>query len=227
MGEILDGEMFYNKSPKSCPICPTTNISEMTTIPASHTLAKATMECSTDIDLQYRLPPLVEAIKSSWQLSLQSAATASSLLAGVAAQLMGSNDFPKAQQYPRLVDAFTFVSYAAVLLNASAAVTSLILVDKLARLLQKPAQRGSFLHDVEKGGFVGISNYLDLMKLFGAGKSWVWCLRHWHISLFFGILCLYFQIFLFSFLQGNIIIMALTTLVVVYVALSLVYFFDR
>ncbi|KAF9256344.1 hypothetical protein L218DRAFT_219550 [Marasmius fiardii PR-910] len=186
------------------------------------------MERGTDINLQYELPPLVAAVKSSYQCSLQSAATASSLLAGAAVQLMATSSgqtFPNAQKYPSLVITLSTVSYGAVFMNASAAVTSLILIDRLGRLLRMPAQRNSLVLDLEKGGYVNINDHLYLLEKYGAGRSWKWCLRHWFISLFLGIVFLFLQVFIYVFLQETeLVIVILTGLILLYVSLSLVYF---
>ncbi|KAF9256342.1 hypothetical protein L218DRAFT_950062 [Marasmius fiardii PR-910] len=138
--------------------------------------AKSNNTGCLDLDIKFG------AVKSSWESSLQSAAVASSLLASVSVQLVAtssSKDFQENKQ-AYAVDILLIVSYGAVLLNASAAVTSLILVDKLSRLLKEPAQRTApKLRKAQlEEQYIAITGHLDLLKAYGAGGSWKWYLVH-------------------------------------------------
>ncbi|KAF9266643.1 hypothetical protein L218DRAFT_996803 [Marasmius fiardii PR-910] len=178
----------------------------------------------TDLNLDYVSPSLVEGVKSSWQASFQSAAVVSSLLAAVAAQLLAiiSDDSFKEGKNPHAVDALFVVSYGAVLFNASATVTSLVLIDKLGRLLKEPAQRDNIR---PLTGYIGVPDHMSLLKHFAVGGSWIWYLRHWYTSLFCGILCLFLQVLLYFVLQNSKGVQIVTGIIWGFTVLPLVFVF--
>lgn len=152
------------------------------------------------------LPPLIESLKNGWASALQSSATVvrashwpsrislwstmyqSALFAGVSSQLYsfftsmsGDNNSYTRRNSPQ--GALTFMvllSYAAMLFNSGAAITSFILVDSLSEL---PYTNATFQDEPYPRSSRVFEGPSFLLRRYGVGIKWDLALWHCkHIS---------------------------------------------
>ncbi|KAK0204758.1 hypothetical protein DFS33DRAFT_1382657 [Desarmillaria ectypa] len=126
--------------------------------------------------LSYKLPSLVEYTRQGWQSACSSAAVVTSLLAAVAAGLLSV-----------VHDVF-----GAIILNASATITSLLLIDELGDLPDIASA------DPDKARVGVVDESLDLLVYYGMKKTWTWTRWHWIISFILGAWCLFAQVVVFA-----------------------------
>lgn len=143
------------------------------------------------------LPPLIQSLKEGWASALQSSAAVvsrlvssgsvhtsqpilqSALFAGVSSQLYSF--FTDDDNYKRRTaspGAFTFMvllSYATMLFNSGAAISSFILVDSLSEL---PYQNATFEKDPYPGNSRVFQGPSFLLRRYGVGIKWDLALWH-------------------------------------------------
>ncbi|KAK0500503.1 hypothetical protein EDD18DRAFT_831431 [Armillaria luteobubalina] len=172
-------------------------------------------------DLSYKLPSLVEYHLNGWQSTCSSAAVVTSLLAGVAAGLLSvindvvsDTDFQQTAN-PDAVAALQVTSFGAIILNASATITSLLLIDELGDL----PDIASANPDKPHAGRIDKSK--DPLVYYGMKKTWTWTRWHWIVSLILGAWCLFAQIVVFVCISQTKAVKVVVTIAVVYAVLPM------
>ncbi|KAK0223183.1 hypothetical protein IW262DRAFT_1295022 [Armillaria fumosa] len=174
---------------------------------------------SSQRNLSYKLPSLVEYHLNGWQSTCSSAAVVTSLLAGVAAGLLSvindvvsDADF-KQTANPHAVAALQVTSFGAIILNASATITSLLLIDELGDL----PDIASADPDKVPAGFIDKSK--DLLVYYGMKKTWTWTRWHWIVSLILGAWCLFAQVVVFVCISQTKAVKVIVTIAAIYAVL--------
>jgi len=155
-----------------------------------------------DVDLSYELPSIVKSLKESWLASGQTAAFVTALLAALSVQLFVfmKDDGNFSQDTNRTAKTFLqILSYSAIVFNASATFTSLILVDRVGELTIRASMRRAKL---PRSGTTRETS-LSILKHFGMGKTWIWVMCHWLFSLLIGIWCILLEILVYIFMQES------------------------
>ncbi|KAG9035822.1 hypothetical protein FRB95_010416 [Tulasnella sp. JGI-2019a] len=152
--------------------------------------------------LSYKLPDLVESVRQGWIFSAQGAAVVSVLLCGAETQLItmvktpdGNADVQVWDTYPRAYKFLLLLSYSAFILNASATVASLLMIDRLDEI---PLRAKTYIDehpDAEMPPF----DYL--LEDYNAGGRWTWMRWHCLVTLLAGSWCMTLQIFLYIYLH--------------------------
>ncbi|KAG8868320.1 hypothetical protein FRB97_002478, partial [Tulasnella sp. 331] len=127
---------------------------------------------SKPLDLTYELPKLVESVRQGWIISAQGAAVVSVLLCGAETQLISMVQSGKTTPVP----AYRFLlllSYSAFMLNASATIASLLMIDRLGEIPIRAAR----LLDNRSTKVVHTSDD-SLLEDHCAGGRWTW--MKWH-----------------------------------------------
>ncbi|KAK0485177.1 hypothetical protein IW261DRAFT_1417023 [Armillaria novae-zelandiae] len=171
-------------------------------------------------NLSYKLPSLVEYHLNGWQSTCSSVAVVTSLLAGVAAGLLSvindvvsDADF-KQTANPHAVAALQVTSFGAIVLNASATITSLLLIDELGDL----PDIASANPDKPRAGFIESQ---DLLVYYGMEKTWTWTRWHWIVSLILGAWCLFAQVVVFVCISQTKAVKVIVTVAAVYAVLPM------
>ncbi|KAK0194354.1 hypothetical protein F5146DRAFT_1035496 [Armillaria mellea] len=170
--------------------------------------------------LTYQLPSLVEYNRQGWQTTCSSAAVVTSLLAAVAAGVLSAiNDIVndgnfKQTANPHVLDFLYVASFGAIILNASATVTSLFLIDELADL---PA----LASDLDKPKEGSVTSDTDILVYYGLGNMWTWTRWHWIISLVLGVWCLFLQVIVFVYITQTTPVKVMMTLATVFAVLPM------
>ncbi|KAF8900564.1 hypothetical protein CPB85DRAFT_157604 [Mucidula mucida] len=102
----------------------------------------------------------------------------------------------KTQSVPqaRCIRSFLYIAaFGAILLNISATMTSLVLIERLSGLQWNAAKR----HWAANNGFVVNFDGVSLLSDFGVHKLWRYLIWHWLISLIAGMWCMLFEIIMF------------------------------
>ncbi|KAK0235871.1 hypothetical protein EDD85DRAFT_618537 [Armillaria nabsnona] len=172
-------------------------------------------------DLSYKLPSLVEYQLKGWQSTCSSAAVVTSLLAAVAAGLLSViNDVVSVVEFkqtadPHALTALQVMSFGAIILNASATITSLLLIDELGDL----PDIASADPDKARAGLVEESR--DLLVYYGMKKTWTWTRWHWIISLILGAWCLFAQVVVFVCISQTTAVKVIVTIAAVFAVLPM------
>ncbi|PBK84728.1 hypothetical protein ARMGADRAFT_602903 [Armillaria gallica] len=173
-------------------------------------------------DLNHELPPLVENVREGWQETSSGSAVVTSLLAAVATGLLSlindvvnNGDF-KQQANPHALTFLYVASFGAIILSASATVTSLFLIDKLGDL---PA----LASDLDKPREGKLASDIDILVYYGLGDTWTLALWHWIISLVLGIWCLFLQVIVFVYMTQTTPVIVVATIATIFAVLPMVY----
>ncbi|KAF6749594.1 hypothetical protein DFP72DRAFT_539831 [Ephemerocybe angulata] len=170
-----------------------------------------------DSKVNFQLPPLITAIKEGWQLTGENGAIVSSLLAGVAAQLLGF--FKSTDSYQHAgngLQRFIVVScYWAMIFNIGAAISSFVMMDYLGEVPYYAAKNPDTKENPEAalpeiGRVPGTANHL-LQRYSGSPGIWFCISLHWLTCLFLGILTLIMAIMAYVWAE-EVLWMKLTTL---------------
>jgi len=167
--------------------------------PDSNHLLQPTVshEKSPPDPLRYQLPELVESVRQGWIYSSQAAAVVSVLFCGAETQLIAIIKGGSDNGHPGAFKLLLFLSYAAFILNASATIASLVMIDRLGDLPQRAAKLGS------KAGHMlddDMSCVDYPLEAHGAGGRWTWSRYHCLISLFAGSWCIFMQMAVYIWL---------------------------
>ncbi|KAK0193752.1 hypothetical protein F5146DRAFT_1032317 [Armillaria mellea] len=172
-------------------------------------------------NLTYKLPSLVEYHRQGWQSTCSSAAVVTSLLAAVAAGLLSViNDVVSDANFqqtanPHALTALQVMSFGAIVFNASATITSLLLIDELGDL----PDIASADPDKALKGFVSKSH--DLLVYYGMKNTWTWTRWHWIISLILGAWCLFAQVAVFVCISQTTAVKVIVTVATVFAVLPM------
>lgn len=96
--------------------------------------------------------------------------------------------------------ALIIICYASLFFNASAAISSFILMDKLGEL---PFRAASKRQSILPSGGTITGNSEDLLKRYGVGKLWTVLVWHWFVSYMIGTISIITQVLLYVWLQES------------------------
>jgi len=154
------------------------------------------MKLNAEAKLNYALPTTVEATRSGWLSTFQSAATVSGLLAAVTAQLLvffrtndafGANGDQK--DHPKR-EAVLTLTYVALILSIGATLSSLILTDEFSDIPIRAA-RSPYGPESSKteGDPIFLGKDWEILRTFGLRKSARFVVGHWLLSLLLSSVC--------------------------------------
>ncbi|KAK0451692.1 hypothetical protein EV421DRAFT_1056073 [Armillaria borealis] len=153
-------------------------------------------------------------------MTCSSAAIVTSLLAAVATGLLSAindvvndGDF-KQMANPHVLNFLYVASFGAIILNASATVTSLFLIDELGDL---PA----LASDLDKPKEGSLASDTDILVYYGLGSTWTWTRWHWIISLVLGVWCLFLQVIVFVYITQATPVKVMMTLATIFAVLPM------
>ncbi|PBK84733.1 hypothetical protein ARMGADRAFT_942990, partial [Armillaria gallica] len=167
-----------------------------------------------------QLPSLVEYNRQGWQMTCSSAAIVTSLLAAVATGLLSAiNDVVNAGDFkqmanPHVLNFLYVASFGAIILNASATVTSLFLIDELGDL-------PTLASDLDKPKEGSLESDTDILVYYGLGSTWTWTRWHWIISLVLGVWCLFLQVIVFVYITQTTPVKVMMTLATIFAVLPM------
>ncbi|EDR09440.1 uncharacterized protein LACBIDRAFT_319040 [Laccaria bicolor S238N-H82] len=155
--------------------------------------------------LDYQLPSTVQSLQGGWQLTCQSGTMVSTLFVIAATQLLAffknPNHFSTTQNNSEgALRALIIICYASLFFNASAAISSFILMDKLGEL---PFRAASKRQSILPSGGTITGNSEDLLKRYGVGKLWTVLVWHWFVSYMIGTISIITQVLLYVWLQES------------------------
>ncbi|KDQ29834.1 hypothetical protein PLEOSDRAFT_1039589, partial [Pleurotus ostreatus PC15] len=130
------------------------------------------------------LPPLVGSLQQSWTTTFQSGAVVSAIFALLSMQLL-----LQGSQFMGTIDspgdtAFQILAYISLILNSSASTASIVLIDRIGELDFNSSSRP--MESLPTAGWVN-ANAKSLLRLYGAGRSWMYVFYHWFASMLIGI----------------------------------------
>ncbi len=161
-----------------------------------------------------------------------------SLLAAVATGLLSAindvvndEDF-KQMENPHVLNFLYVASFGAIILNASATVTSLFLIDELGDL-------PTLASDLDKPKEGSLASDTDILVYYGLGNTWTW--TRWHckcsmkyeynvttiycslgiISLVLGVWCLFLQVIVFVYITQTTPVKVMMTLATIFAVLPM------
>ncbi|KAK0469832.1 uncharacterized protein EV420DRAFT_69042 [Desarmillaria tabescens] len=152
---------------------------------------------SNDMDLSYQVPPLVHSLQKAWQSTAQSSLFLCAALALCSVHIMSYSQtiLPQPDAFSTLM-AF---SYGGIIFNCTAAVASLVLVDKIGCVPIWAARRSL---DPPNAGWMSAN--IDILDRFGIGSSWRWIVWYWIVNLCAGFVCVVVQVFMLVWLQEGL-----------------------
>jgi len=168
------------------------------------------------VQLNYRLPHVIESLQEGWLETCKTSATISALMALISAYLLV---FVKNTQFQGSTPAgslpfLTLVSYGGLVFNISATVSAFLLTDRLGSMAIKSSKR----RDLARDGTVDAPSSF-LLKKYGAGSGWTWSMWHWFFCVLAGLWCIIIQILVYVFLQESKTIQIGITCVVAFATL--------
>ncbi|KAK0205302.1 hypothetical protein DFS33DRAFT_757098 [Desarmillaria ectypa] len=139
-----------------------------------------------------------------------------SLLAAVATGLLSAiNDGNfKQEANPHVLNFLYVASFGAIILNASATVTSLFLIDELGDL-------PTLTSDLDKPKEGLAPDTTDILVYYGLGNTWTWTRWHWIISLVLGVWCLFLQVIVFVYITQTTSVKVVMTLATIFSVLPM------
>ncbi|KAK0223175.1 hypothetical protein IW262DRAFT_1458182 [Armillaria fumosa] len=179
---------------------------------------------NNDMDLSYRVPPLVHSFQKAWQSTSQSSLFLCALLALCSVHVMSYSQsiLPPSNAF----SALTVFSYGGIIFNCAAAVASLVMIDKIGSVPIWGARRSL---DPPQTGWMSVN--VDILDRFGIGSSWRWIVGYWIINFCAGFVCLVVQVFMLVWLQESVtsvkivssVLLAFSTIPLAGLALSSLY----
>ncbi|KAF5335942.1 hypothetical protein D9611_006223 [Ephemerocybe angulata] len=180
-----------------------------------------------EAQLEYTLPPAIQSIRDGWQLTFQSAAVVSGLLAGVAAQLFSyfkTNDaYPHGPSGTRL--AVVTFCYLAMFFNIGATISGFILIDGLGEIqfhASTAVRKGEASSILPSAGPLEGSP-LELLRRFDGGSYWTRLVYHWIISFCLGVLSLLLLLLIYIFSQEHKAMQYLSAILAIYLLLPVLF----
>ncbi|PBK75612.1 hypothetical protein ARMSODRAFT_398078 [Armillaria solidipes] len=180
---------------------------------------------NSDMDLSYRVPPLVHSFQKAWQSTSQSSLFLCAVLALCSVHIMSYSQsvLPPSNAFSALM----VFSYGGIIFNCTAAVASLVMVDKIGSVPIWGARRSL---DPPHAGWMSAN--IDILDRFGIGSSWRWIVGYWIINLCAGFVCLVVQVFMLVWLQEGVtslkvvssVLLAFSTIPLAALALSSLFF---
>lgn len=176
-----------------------------------------------DRRLQYELPKLVEGVRNGWIASSQAIAVVGALFAAgetalipfVKTASVDPEGNPLLPGHAALFKCLLVFSYGAFLFNASATISSLILIDKLGEMAFLNRSR-----EDNRGWVPSSAN--RLLTQYKLGGVWYSVQVHCLLSLILGCTCIFLQIVLYTWLKESRAVFVLTTIIAGWCALPFV-----
>ncbi|KAG9218534.1 hypothetical protein CCMSSC00406_0001352 [Pleurotus cornucopiae] len=130
------------------------------------------------------LPPIVKALQQGWLVLFRTSAFVSAIFALLSMQLL-----LQGSQFMGTIDspgdtAFQILAYISLILNSSASTASIVLIDRIGELDFNSSSRP--MESLPTAGWVN-ANAKSLLRLYGAGRSWMYVFYHWFASMLIGI----------------------------------------
>ncbi|TEB24434.1 hypothetical protein FA13DRAFT_1797294 [Coprinellus micaceus] len=182
-------------------------------------------------NLMYELPPVVRSIRDSFQMTFQSAAVVSGLLAGVASQLYGF--FKSPDSYSEATgqtskDAIVALCYLAMFLNIGATLSGFMIIDALGEVQYRAATRpmGQDHDDVSNGDTRSSEKEIpQLLESYSRGWNVNMLVQHWFFSFCGGILSLLILIVLYVAIEERVALRVLAAILLFYALLPALSWF--
>ncbi|KAE9391573.1 hypothetical protein BT96DRAFT_1024018 [Gymnopus androsaceus JB14] len=168
----------------------------------------------------------IDSVKDAWINTIQAAAVVSALLAGTAAQFLGTVTGATMLPGPGL-NACLIFSYGAIVLNTGATITSLALLDLMSSLPLR--DRSRFPNELDQWAKDKFERQpiSAIMEVYEIRTTYRALVAHWLLCLFSGIIFFNLQIITFIGLNVPPVIIILLACTVVGSLLSLPYFFHH
>nr|GAT53166.1 predicted protein [Mycena chlorophos] len=166
--------------------------------------------------ISYDAPKLVQSQLLVWRRTAQTTATVSALLAILAATIFGvfqSHRYPASATRERLHVLTAFSSYAAILFNILAMLSSIFFLDRLGSVEFNEACRGG--ERSTEGWISRPSSSLTLLVQFGASNRLRLIFYQWFAHLCFGVFFALLQIIAYLWLTESTAVGAIITAITV------------
>ncbi|QRV85688.1 hypothetical protein RhiJN_13706 [Ceratobasidium sp. AG-Ba] len=150
----------------------------------------------------YDLPATIKSIQTGWQMTFQSSAIISALFAVIESVLLfffSSIGPDKLDSQSAGAQALFVFTYLAFFFSISATFSSLLLTDELGEIHVRASQRASTLIPLEAMDIH--ENTGELLKRYGARKTWKPVMWHWFIMLLLGYLSLVGQLLVYIWMM--------------------------
>ncbi|KAI0271228.1 hypothetical protein BGY98DRAFT_1100289 [Russula aff. rugulosa BPL654] len=172
-------------------------------------------------NIAYELPSTVKALNDGWLTTYQISTIVAALFVIVEVNLLSfikdesnySRHTNKSARHALLV--FT---YSALFFCLSATVSGLILTDEFGELPVRASRKKDL---IQEGVFD--SGALDLLRTYGAKRSWIWVMWHWLFSLIAGTISLITQVLLFIWLEESDSVRITLTFISLFAVLPLLH----
>jgi len=177
-------------------------------------------------NIAYELPSTVKALNDGWLATYQISTVVAALFVIVEVHLLSfvkdesnysSRHIDKSARHALLI--FT---YTALFFCLSATISGLILTDEFGEL---PVRASRKKDPIQEGVFD--SGALDLLRTYGAKRSWIWVMWHWLFSLIAGIISLITQLLLYIWLEESNSVRITLTFISLFAVLPLLYLAPR
>ncbi|KAG8791374.1 hypothetical protein FRC12_009317 [Ceratobasidium sp. 428] len=145
--------------------------------------------------VSYDLPATIKSIQTGWQATFQSSSVVSALFAVIESVLLlffSNLDSEKFNRDSAGGQALLVFTYLAFFFSISATFSSLLLTDELGEIHVRASQRASVLDPLDT--MVIHEDTGDLLKRYGARRTWKPVMWHWFLMLLSGYLCLFGQL---------------------------------
>ncbi|KAF4601492.1 hypothetical protein EYR38_006146 [Pleurotus pulmonarius] len=129
-------------------------------------------------------------------------------------QFMGTIDSPADT-------AFQILTYISLILNSSASTASIVLIDRIGELDFNSSSRP--MESLPTVGWVN-ANAKSLLRLYGAGRSWMYVFYHWFASMLIGIPSFWAALVLMTWVHTNAAVSITVVCVAVFGILPLLCF---
>ncbi|KAK0450146.1 hypothetical protein EV421DRAFT_1899661 [Armillaria borealis] len=178
---------------------------------------------NSDMDLSYRVPPVGTFVPKSMAVHFAELFVSVLALCSVSIMSYSQSALPPSTAFSALM----VFSYGGIIFNCTAAVASLVMVDKIGSVPIWGARRSL---DPPHAGWMSAN--IDILDRFGIGSSWRWIVGYWIINLCAGFVCLVVQVFMLVWLQEGVtslkvvssVLLAFSTIPLAALALSSLFF---
>ncbi|KAF8469886.1 hypothetical protein DFH94DRAFT_697213 [Russula ochroleuca] len=176
-------------------------------------------------NIAYELPSTVKALNDGWLATYQISTVVAALFVVVEVHLL---TFVKdASNYPKEADksarhALLIFTYSALFFCLGATISGLILTDQFGEL---PVRASRKKDPIQQGVFD--SGALDLLRTYGAKRSWIWVMWHWLFSLVAGTISLITQVLLYVWVEESNSVRITLTFISLFAVLPLLHLVPR
>jgi len=177
-------------------------------------------------NIAYELPSTVKALNDGWLATYQISTVVAALFVVVEVNLLtfikdeahyANKDLNRSARHALLI--FT---YSALFFCVSATISGLILMDQFGEL---PVRASRKKDPIQQGVFD--SGALDLLRTYGAKRSWIWVMWHWLFCLVAGTISLITQVLLYVWLEESDSVRITLTFISLFAVLPLLHLVPR